>query len=106
MGDERRADTKTSATPVNGETTHQEGGNRIGTALGEIARRSRTIDRRHRETGVGDNFSAGAGNDPGGCRVPTAVLTGVPSKPLVEGGLAGIEAAAIMTSRIEQLGTA
>lgn len=105
MGDERRADTKTSAASVNGETTNQEGRNWIGSPLGEIARRSRTIDRRHRETGVGNNFSTIAGDDPGGCRIPAPVLTGIPSKPLIEGRLAGIEAGAVVTSWIEQLWT-
>jgi hypothetical protein len=48
----------------------------------------RTVDAGHREAAVGDHGVVGVGDDPGGCRVTTAVLAGVATQPLGEDRLA------------------
>ena len=106
VSDQCRTDPKTGVSPVDRKAADQQGRDWVGSAFRQSARRGRAIDSRHSETGVGDDLPIGSGNHPGRRGIASAVLPGVPPEPLVEGGLAGIEAGAVVTSRIEQLGTA
>lgn len=106
VSEQRRTDPKTSMPLVDRKAADQQGRDWVGSAFRQSARRDRAIDRRHSETGVGDDLPVGSGNHPSRRGITSAVLSGIPPKPLVKGGLAGIEAGAVVTSRIEQLRTA
>lgn len=83
VGHQRGTDPKTGVSAVDRKAADQEGGNWIGSPLGQIAWRRRTIDRRHRQTCVGDDCPVMSGYHP--CRrgIASAILPGVPSEPLV-----------------------
>lgn len=106
VGDQRGTDPKAGMSAIDRKAANQKSGNRIGGALSQIAWRGRTIDRGHGEACVGDDRPVRSGYHPGRCGIASTILSGIPPEPLVEGGFAGIEAGAVVTSRIEQLWTA
>jgi hypothetical protein len=62
--------------------------------------RRRAINRGHGEACVGDDRPVRSGYHPGRRGIASTILPGIPPEPLVEGGFAGIEAGAFVTSRI------
>lgn len=92
VGYQRGTDPKTAVSAVDRKAANQKSGNRIGSALGQIAWRRRTIDRGHGEACVGDDRPLKSGYYPGRRGIASTILPGIPLEPLVEGGFAGIEA--------------